>query len=155
LIVAVAAPRAIVSMPSVAPKFSVTFSVPEDEVDVTVNDRRALVCLAMAAFADASTELVVSARADGRADGVNPQQVKITSAVVASVRGRPKRRALDLWTEPTPTNLTAARGLEPIGHEEQTQPGACCAAQSPPDGIASLSPARTGLDQGVTGERPT
>ena len=27
--------------------------------------------------------------------------------------------------------------------------------QSPPDGIASLSPARTGLDQGVTGERPT
>jgi hypothetical protein len=50
----------------------------------------------MAAFADASTELVVSARADGRADGVNPQQVKITSAVVARVRGRPKRRALDL-----------------------------------------------------------
>jgi hypothetical protein len=124
-------------MPSVAPKFSVTFSVPEDEVDVTVNDRRALVCLAMAAFADASTELVVSARADGRADGVNPQQVKITSAVVASVRGRPKRRALDLWTEPTPTNLTAARGLEPIGREEQTQPVACCAAQSPPDGIAT------------------
>ena len=27
--------------------------------------------------------------------------------------------------------------------------------QTPPDGIASLSPARTGLDQGVTGERPT
>lgn len=125
--------------------------MPEDEVDVTVNDRRAPVCLVMAAFADASTELVVSARADG----VNPQQVKITTAVVASVRGRPKRRALDLWTEPTPTNLTAARGLEPIGHEEQTQPVACCAAQSPPDGIASLSPARTGLDQGVTNESPT
>jgi hypothetical protein len=107
-------------MPSVTPKFSVTFSVPEDEVDVTVNDRRALVCLAMAAFADASTELVVSARADGRADGINPQQVKITSAVVASVRGRPKRRALELWTEPTPTNLTAARGLAPIGHEADT-----------------------------------
>jgi hypothetical protein len=143
-------------MPSVTPKFSVTFSVPEDEVDVTVNDRRALVCLAMAAFADASTEFVVSARADGRADGVNPQQVKITSAVVASVRRRSKRRALDLWTEPTPTNLTAARRLEPIGHEEQTQPVACCAAQSPPDGTGlPLSPARTGLDQGVTGERPT
>ena len=27
--------------------------------------------------------------------------------------------------------------------------------QTPPDGIASISPARTGLDQGVTGERPT
>ncbi|MGD0986020.1 MAG: hypothetical protein ABSA65_19765 [Acidimicrobiales bacterium] len=142
-------------MPSVTPESLVTFSVPEDEPDVTVNDRRAPVCLAMAAFADASTELVVSARTDRRADGVNPQQVKITSAVVASERGRPKRRALDLWTEPTPTNLTAARGLEPIGPEEQTQPVACCAGQSPPDGIASLSPARTGLDQGVTGERAT
>jgi hypothetical protein len=141
-------------MPSVTPKFSVTFSVPEDEVDVTVNDRRALVCLAMAAFADASTELVVSARADGRADGVNPQQVKITSAVVASVRGRPKRRALDLWTEPTPTNLTAARGLEPIGHEEQTQPVACWPRRVHPTALP-LSPARTGLDQGVTGERST
>ena len=27
--------------------------------------------------------------------------------------------------------------------------------QTPPDGIASLSPARTGLDQAVTGKRPT
>jgi hypothetical protein len=113
----------------------VIFSVSEDELDVTVNDRRAPVCLAMAAFADASTELVVSARADGRADGVNPQQAKVTSAVVASLRGRPKRQALDLWTKPTPTNLTVARGLEPVGHKEQTQPVACCAAQSPPDGI--------------------
>jgi hypothetical protein len=86
-------------MPSVTPKFSVTFSVPEDEVDVTVNDRRALVCLAMAAFADASTELVVSARADG----VDPQPANTTSAVVASVSGRPKREALDLATRPMPT----------------------------------------------------
>jgi uncharacterized OB-fold protein len=109
LIVAVAAPRAIVSIPCVTPESLAIFCVPEDELDVTVNDRRAPVCLAMAAFADASTELVVSARADCRADGVNPQQVKITTAVVASVRGRPKREALDLRTKPTPTNLTVAR----------------------------------------------
>jgi hypothetical protein len=103
----------------------VTFSVLDDELDVTVNDRRAPVCLAMAAFAEASTELVVSARADGRADGVNPLQVKITSAVVASTRGRPKRWALDLRTKSTPTNLTVERGVEPIGRKEQTQPVAC------------------------------
>jgi hypothetical protein len=127
LIVAVAAPRAIVSIPLVTPESLVIFSVLEDELEVTVNDRRAPVCLAMAAFADASTELVVSARADGRADDVNPQQVKITSAIVTSVRGRSKRQALDLRSEPTQTNLTGPRGLEPIGHDEQTQPVACCA----------------------------
>jgi hypothetical protein len=130
LIVTIAAPRAIVSIPSVTPESLVIFSVFDDELDVTVNDRRAPVCLAMAAFADASTELVVSVRADGRADGVNPQQAKITSAVVASLRGRPKRQALDLKTKPTPTNLTVARGLKPVGHEEQTQSVACCAGKT-------------------------
>ena len=43
--------------------------------------------------------------------------------------------------------LTAARLTNVFGRSQSVQ--------TPPDGIASLSPARTGLDQGVTGERPT
>jgi hypothetical protein len=132
----------------------VIFSVPEDELDFTVNDRWTPVCFAMAAFAAASTELVVSAWADGRADGVNPQQAKTTTAVAASVRGRPKRQSLDLRTKPTSTNLTVARGLEPIGHEEQTQPVACCAAQQQAEAAyETILPLIAGGDIGPAHER--
>ena len=44
-------------MPIATPESSVTFSVPEEEDDLTITERCAPVCLAIAAFAAANTAL--------------------------------------------------------------------------------------------------